>query len=144
MLRENGSIVLIDFGLAKQLDGAMHNTAVGVLRGSPYYMSPEQAKGLPLDARSDLYSAGVILYEMLTGAKPYLGSSAVEVMEQHVSGRRTALPPSCAGLEPLLDQLMARDRDARFADAACASAAIRTAMERLTDAEVPMAAAGAA
>ncbi len=144
MLRENGSIVLIDFGLAKQLDAAMQNTAVGVLRGSPYYMSPEQAKGLPLDGRSDLYSAGVILYEMLTGAKPYLGSSAVEVMEQHVSGRRAALPPPCAVLEPLLDQLMARDRNARFVDAACASAAIRTAMEHLTDTDVPMAAAGAA
>jgi serine/threonine protein kinase len=144
MLREDSSVVLIDFGLARHVDGAVQSTAVGVLRGSPYYMSPEQAKGLALDARSDLYSAGVILFEMLTGTKPYLGSSAVEVMEQHVSGRRAALPPGCAGLEPLLDQLMARDRDARFADAASASAAIRTAMERITDAEEPMAAAGAA
>jgi eukaryotic-like serine/threonine-protein kinase len=144
MLREDGSIVLIDFGLAKHLDGSVQNTAVGVLRGSPYYMSPEQAKGLPLAARSDLYSAGVILYEMLTGTKPYLGSSAVEVMEQHVHGRRALLPPSCAGLEPLLDRFMARDRDARFADAASTSAAIRMAVEGLTDVEVPMAAAGAA
>jgi serine/threonine-protein kinase PpkA len=144
MLRENGSIVLIDFGLAKQLDGAIQNTAVGVLRGSPYYMSPEQAKGLTLDARSDLYSTGVILYEMLTGAKPYLGSTAVEVMEQHVNAQRAPLPPFCAELEPLLDRLMARERDARFVDAACASAAIRTAMERINEAEVPMAAAGAA
>jgi hypothetical protein len=65
-------------------------------------------------------------------------------MEQHVHGRRAPLPPSCAGLEPLLDRLMAPDRDARFADAACASAAIRTAVEGLTQIEVPMAAAGAA
>jgi DNA-binding NarL/FixJ family response regulator len=144
MLREDGSIVLIDFGLAKQLDGGQQHTAVGVLRGSPYYMSPEQAKGLTLDARSDLYSTGVIFYEMLTGSKPYLGSSAVEVMEQHVNGRRAPLPPSCAALEPLLDRLMARDRDARFADAASASAAIRTAVERIAPRELPLAAAGAA
>jgi DNA-binding NarL/FixJ family response regulator len=144
MLREDGSIVLIDFGLAKQLDGAQQNTAAGVLRGSPYYMSPEQAKGLTLDARSDLYSTGVILYEMLTGTKPYLGSSAVEVMEQHVNGRRAPLPASCAALEPLLDRLMASDRDARFPDAASASAAIRAAVERITGPELPLAAAGAA
>jgi DNA-binding response OmpR family regulator len=143
MLREDSSVVLIDFGLAKQLDGALQNTAVGVLRGSPYYMSPEQAKGLPLDARSDLYSAGVILFEMLTGAKPYLGNSAVEVMEQHVNGQRASLPPSCAELEPLLDRLMARDRDARFPDAASASAAIRSAMEHLMgELDAPLAAAG--
>jgi hypothetical protein len=79
---------------------------------------------------------------MLTGAKPYLGNSAVEVMEQHVSGRRSPLPPSCAALEPLLDGMMAREREARFADAAAASAAIRTAMQALmADAELPMAAA---
>jgi len=63
-------------------------------------------------------------------------------MEQHVSGQRLALPPSCAALEPLLDRMMARERDARFADAASASAAIRTAMQGLTaDAEPPMAVA---
>ncbi len=142
MLREDSSVVLIDFGLAKHLDGAMQNTAVGVLRGSPYYMSPEQARGLPLDARSDLYSLGVLLYEMLTGSKPYLGNSAVEVMEQHISGQRLALPPACAALEPLLDRMMAREREARFPDAVSASAAITTAMEGLTAvAELPMAAA---
>jgi len=61
-----------------------------------------------------------------------------------VNAQRAPLPPFCAELEPLLDRLMARERDARFVDAACASAAIRTAMERINEAEVPMAAAGAA
>jgi eukaryotic-like serine/threonine-protein kinase len=132
MLRENGSVVLIDFGLAKHLDKAHLNTMVGVLRGSPYYMSPEQAQGLPLDARSDLYSAGVILFEMLTGNRPYLGSTAVEVMQQHVTGRRPPLPASCASLEPLLDRLMARDRAERFADAAEVRAALNGAIALLT------------
>jgi DNA-binding response OmpR family regulator len=131
MLREDGSVVLIDFGLAKQLDAAHLNTVVGVLRGSPYYMSPEQAQGLPLDARSDLYSTGVMLYEMLTGAKPYVGTTAVEVMQQHVRGPRPALPPDCAALEPLLDRLMSRDREHRFPDADAADAALGGAIALL-------------
>jgi len=132
MLRENGSVVLIDFGLAKHMDKAHLNTMVGVLRGSPYYMSPEQAQGLPLDARSDLYSAGVILFEMLTGNRPYLGTTAVEVMQQHVNGRRPPLPASCASLEPLLDRLMACDRNDRFSDAAEVRAALNGAITLLS------------
>jgi DNA-binding response OmpR family regulator len=131
MLREDGSVVLIDFGLAKHLDKAHLNTMVGVLRGSPYYMSPEQAQGLPLDARSDLYSTGVILFEMLTGNRPYLGTTAVEVMQQHVNGPRPPLPASCASLEPLMDRLMARDRAERFSDAAEVRAALNGAIALL-------------
>jgi len=132
MLREDGSVVLIDFGLAKHLDKAHLNTMVGVLRGSPYYMSPEQAQGVPLDARSDIYSTGVILYEMLTGTRPYLGSTAIEVMQQHVNGPRPALPPACASLEPLLERMMARDRSQRFPDAAEVRSALNGAMALLT------------
>jgi DNA-binding response OmpR family regulator len=132
MLREDGSVVLIDFGLAKHLDKAHLNTMVGVLRGSPYYMSPEQAQGLPLDARSDLYSTGVILFEMLTGNRPYQGTTAVEVMQQNVNGRRPPLPTSCASLEPLLDRLMARERTDRFSDAAEVRAALNGAITLLT------------
>jgi serine/threonine protein kinase len=131
MLRPDGSVVLIDFGLAKQLDVAHLNTVVGMLRGSPYYMSPEQAQGLPLDARSDLYSVGVILYEMLTGRKPYTGATAVEVMQQHVRGPRPALPPECAALEPVLDRLMAREREHRIADALAAEAELGSAIAML-------------
>lgn len=131
MLREDGSVVLIDFGLAKHLDKAHLNTMVGVLRGSPYYMSPEQAQGLPLDPRSDIYSTGVILYEMLTGTRPFLGSTAIEVMQQHVNGSRPALPPVCASLEPLVDRMMARDRTQRFGNAAEVRAALHGAISLL-------------
>jgi DNA-binding response OmpR family regulator len=129
MLREDGSVVLIDFGLAKGLDSTGSSTALGVLRGSPYYMSPEQVQGLVLDGRSDLYSVGVMLYEMLTGAKPYVGNSAVEVMQQHVHGPRSPLPSELAAFEPLLEGLMARARDARFPDAVTAYAALMAAID---------------
>ena len=138
MLREDGSVVLIDFGLAKGLDSTGHSTAIGVLRGSPYYMSPEQVQGVPLDARSDLYSVGVMLFEMLTGIKPYVGNSAVEVMQQHVHGSRPRLAPELAALEPLLDQLMARERGSRFPDAVTAYAALMAAIDHLAAQAVPV------
>ncbi len=126
MLRADRSIVLIDFGLARYVNSTTSNTAVGVLHGSPYYMSPEQVRGLVLDQRSDLYSLGVIFYEMLSGRKPYVGTTAIELMEQHVAGRRTALPPELSQYETLLTPLMAAERDERFPDASVLLEAIDT------------------
>jgi len=117
MLREDGQVVLIDFGLAKAITNATHSTAAGVLRGSPYYMSPEQAQGEELDGRSDLYSLGVIFFEMLTGSKPYLGATAVEVLQQHVTATVPELPPELRHHQVLLESLMAKPRDDRFATA---------------------------
>jgi DNA-binding response OmpR family regulator len=124
MLRADGSVVLIDFGLAKRLDADTHSTAIGVLRGSPYYMSPEQAQGQTLDGRSDIYSLGVVFYEMLTGHKPFHGLTAMELMQQHVSGERPALPPELGNHESVLARLMAREREQRYADAPQALAAL--------------------
>jgi eukaryotic-like serine/threonine-protein kinase len=117
MLREDGQVVLIDFGISRNLEHGTRSTAAGVLRGSPYYMSPEQAQGLELDARSDLYSLGVIFHEMLTGAKPYLGSTAIEVLQLHVSGAMPELPPELADHQLLLDGMMAKTPAERFASA---------------------------
>lgn len=117
MLREDGEVVLIDFGLARNLGNATRSTRAGVLRGSPYYMSPEQAQGLELDARSDLYSLGVIFFELLTGTKPYLGDSAIEVLQQHVNGAVPALPAPFERHQALLEGMMAKDRDDRFPSA---------------------------
>ena len=117
MLRENDNVVLIDFGLARLLDISHRSTYTGVLRGSPYYMSPEQALGEKLDPRSDLYSLGVIFHEMLTGRKPFVGSSAMEVLQQHVNAAPPRLPPPLSGYAPLLARLLAKQREDRFASA---------------------------
>ncbi len=116
MLRPDASVVLIDFGLAKLVNSDTQSTAVGVLRGSPYYMSPEQVQGQPLDARSDQYSLGVVLYEMLAGRKPYTGLTAMDLMQQHVSGERAPLADGLASFEPLVARLMAREREDRYPD----------------------------
>jgi DNA-binding response OmpR family regulator len=117
MLRESDEIVLIDFGLARALNG-QQSTRKGVLRGSPYYMSPEQALGEELDARTDLYSLGIMFYEMLTGKKPFTGTSAMDVLQQHVNSPLPKLPRSFEHLQPLLDGLLAKSRDERLASAA--------------------------
>jgi DNA-binding NarL/FixJ family response regulator len=117
MLREDDGVVLIDFGLARHLNGDVHSTRTGVVRGSPYYMSPEQALGEELDARSDLYSLGVIYYELLTGRKPYSGASAIDVLQQHVNAPLPRLPERLAVHEPLIMRMLEKDRDKRTADA---------------------------
>jgi eukaryotic-like serine/threonine-protein kinase len=119
MLRENDSVALIDFGLARPLEGGTSSIAqTGVLHGSPYYMSPEQALGEQLDARSDFYSLGIILYEMLTGQKPYTGGTALDVLQQHVTAPPPQLPQDLSRYQPLLTRLLAKNRGERFATAA--------------------------
>jgi DNA-binding response OmpR family regulator len=118
MLRENDGVALIDFGLARSLDGNTISTRTGVLLGSPYYMSPEQALGESLDARSDFYSLGIICYELLTGQKPYIGATAMELLQQHVNAPPPVLPSDLAHYQPFLSRLLAKARGERFANAA--------------------------
>ena len=83
MLRANGSLALIDFGLAKQLQLDAEITATGEIFGTPYYMSPEQGHGAEVDERSDIYSLGVLFFEMLMGRKPYLAGTPMAVIYKH-------------------------------------------------------------
>jgi DNA-binding NarL/FixJ family response regulator len=117
MLREDNSPVLIDFGLARRSLDEIGNTGVGQVLGSPYYISPEQAQGQRVDVRTDLYSLGVMFYEMLTGQRPYGGRSAVAIMSQHTSSPVPELPEATAMQQPLLDRLMAKQQSARYASA---------------------------
>jgi serine/threonine protein kinase len=117
MLREDNSPVLIDFGLARRSMDDIGTTGIGQVLGSPYYISPEQAQGLRVDARTDLYSLGVMFYEMLTGQRPYLGRSAMAIMSQHSASPVPQLPEATAAQQPLLDRLMAKQQSARYASA---------------------------
>jgi len=117
MLREDNSPVLIDFGLARRSLDEIGSTGLGQVLGSPYYISPEQAQGQRVDVRTDLYSLGVMFYEMLTGQRPYGGRSAVAIMSQHTSSPVPSLPASTAMQQPLLDRLMAKQQSARYASA---------------------------
>jgi eukaryotic-like serine/threonine-protein kinase len=117
MLREDNSPVLIDFGLARRALDEAGTTGIGQVLGSPYYISPEQSQGQRVDARTDLYSLGVMFYEMLTGQRPYGGRTAMAIMAQHATEPVPVLPESVAAQQPLLDRLMAKQQSARYASA---------------------------
>jgi serine/threonine protein kinase len=117
MLREDNSPVLIDFGLARRAVDDASTTAAGQVLGSPYYISPEQSQGQRVDARTDLYSLGVMFYEMLTGQRPYTGNSAMDIMAQHAGAAVPTLPPNVALQQALLDRLMAKRLNDRYASA---------------------------
>jgi serine/threonine protein kinase len=117
MLREDNSPVLIDFGLARRSMDDAGTTGAGQVLGSPYYISPEQSQGLRVDARTDLYSLGVMFYEMLTGQRPYSGKTAMEIMAQHASAAVPRLPPKVALQQALVDRLMAKELSQRYVSA---------------------------
>ena len=117
----DGHVKVTDFGIARAL-AQTSGTATGTILGSPHYLSPEQAKGQSSGPRSDVYSLGVMLYEMLTGRTPYEGETPVAIALQHVQGtpppiRSLALGVPAA-LEAVVTRAMARDPEARFGTAA--------------------------
>jgi serine/threonine-protein kinase PpkA len=87
-------------------------------------MSPEQAQGLPVDRRSDLYSLGVMLYEMLVQHKPFHGATAMDILQQHVQAPVPRLPDELAGFQPVLDRLLAKRPNDRFDTGADACVAL--------------------
>lgn len=117
MLRQDGSLGLADFGVAKQVSMKITDTGDGDIVGTPYYLSPEQALGKPVDARCDMYSLGVLAHELLTGRKPYLASSAQELLHLHINAPVPLLPPEHRHLQAVLESLMAKDREQRYPSA---------------------------
>lgn len=119
MLNRAGDVKVMDFGIARAIaDSTATMTAASAVMGTAQYLSPEQARGEVVDARSDLYSTGCLLYELLTGRPPFTGDSPVSVAYQHVSENPT--PPSQVdsgvpvALDPLVMKALAKDPDHRY------------------------------
>lgn len=125
MLRADGSLAIIDFGLAKHVDVKVEMTGAGEIFGTPYYMSPEQGHGREVGARSDLYSLGVIFYEMLTRKKPFLASTPMGVIYLHANEPVPRLEGELSGYQPIIDRLLAKAPEDRFASAAELAAALK-------------------
>lgn len=126
MLRADGWLKLLDFGLAKPLnwksiERSRVETVPGVIMGTASYMSPEQARGQPVDARSDVFSLGVLLYEMLTGASPFAGPTTSDVIAAVLERQPLPLAQRLPGAPAELDRIVARclrkDRDQRYPQA---------------------------
>jgi len=118
LFRRDGTALLSDFGIAKEEETDTELTSTGTILGSPFYMSPEQAEGLLVDGRSDIYSLGIMFYEMLTGERPYPGDTAIKVIMQHIQSPVPDLPPGLERFQPLLNGMMAKKRDDRIPTAA--------------------------
>ena len=117
MYRDAGHLALVDFGLAKQVDEKTITATGGGLLATPLYMSPEQCLGKPQDMRSDLYSLGVMFYQMLTGQRLFDSDNIATIVFSHVHGEIPRLPPNLAGYQTVLDRLLAKNPDDRFQSA---------------------------
>jgi hypothetical protein len=131
-----GRVTVLDFGIAKLANLAQGTpTQTGMLLGTPAYMSPEQTRSLPLDARSDLYSVGVMLYEGATGAVPFIAASLYDVLDMHVrtppAPPRTLNPAIPVALERVILRALEKDPANRFASAAEMRAALAAAIADL-------------
>jgi beta-lactam-binding protein with PASTA domain/predicted Ser/Thr protein kinase len=120
LVDDEGRVKVTDFGIARA--GASEMTEVGSIIGTAQYLSPEQARGAPVDDRSDLYSVGVLLYELLTGVAPYNGDTPVEIAMKHLSAvpeppstKRPEIPPE---LDAVVLRALAKDPDDRYQSAA--------------------------
>ena len=117
MLREDGTVALIDFGLAKQLHLDQEITETGEIFGTPYYMSPEQGHADQVDERSDIYSLGVLFYEMICKEKPYTATSPMAVIYKHSHSPLPQLDGQKRVFQDMLDRMLAKDPRHRFQSA---------------------------
>ncbi|UCH96139.1 MAG: serine/threonine protein kinase [Candidatus Aminicenantes bacterium] len=118
MFRQDNTPVLVDFGIARVYDSSIQLTGSDSIIGTIHYMSPEQCNAVEVDGRSDVYSLGVVLFEMLTGEKPYRGKKWISVLHQHIEKPVPNLPRELNRYQPLIDYMMAKDREKRISTGA--------------------------
>jgi serine/threonine-protein kinase len=130
MLTPSGDVKVMDFGIARAMSDSNTMTQTAAVVGTAQYLSPEQARGETVDSRSDVYSAGCLLYELLTGRPPFVGDSPVAVAYQHV--REQAQPPSAhdTDLPPAVDAIVMKALAKRLEDRYQSAAAMRSDIER--------------
>lgn len=116
MFRQDDTPVLVDFGIARAVDNTDGKdlTAENIIPGSPYYMSPEQCAAKKMDWRSDIYSLGVVLYELLSGKRPYIGETPMDVIVHHIQSPIPRLPRKLSRYQPLIDKMMAKNKSERL------------------------------
>ncbi len=113
MFRKDGTAVLLDFGIAKHMDSTTKITRTGTSVGTPQYMSPEQCNAEDIDGRSDIYSLGVVLFEMLTGRAPYRHKTTMGIINQHLADDIPQLPKRLQQYQPIIDKMMVKERKRR-------------------------------
>jgi len=132
LIDERGNCLLTDFGLARMVEASVNLTAAGTIMGTPAYMSPEQGSGSKIDSRSDIYSLGIILYEMATGRVPYRAETPVAVVFMHVSGPlplpRSLNPDLPEAVERVILKALAKNPDDRYQTAEDLVAALKRAI----------------
>jgi len=134
MMDKEGNVRIMDFGIARSIKGK-GITGTGVMIGTPEYMSPEQVEGLEVDQRSDIYSLGVILYEMMTGKVPFEGETPLSIALKH----KTEMPPDPkkiniqipGGLSRLILRCLAKDKQERFQDVDAVISELRSVEEEI-------------
>jgi serine/threonine protein kinase len=131
LFRDPKTLVLTDFGVAKDLENQNALTARGVFPGSVYYVSPEQITRQDSGPLSDLYSVGVMLFQMLTGRPPFQGKTAAAIMDAHLHAPIPRLPQPLSIMQPLLDGLLAKELCDRFQTCADLASGIGWTAQRL-------------
>jgi serine/threonine-protein kinase PpkA len=131
MFRNDRTPVLVDFGLAKITQSLESVTKSGIAVGTPDYMSPEQIQGHAIDGRTDVYSLGAVLYEILTGSAPYRASNYVSLAMKHITKKIPRLPRRLRKIQPLLNGMMAKDVEDRHHAGEALTLIIRDTMGQL-------------